>query len=147
MMKMNVKAFNLLISLLLVISFSNTVLAAHFSTSPLTQVASPSAVVTLLTEAKSHFDAGENEQSAALLERALRIEPRNPVLWHNLAGVRLRQEDWARAASLAAKSNAFAVENKWLRVRNWIIIALACDGMGNHECARESRKRAWALAN
>jgi len=146
-MKTCIRWPSLLIPLLFIVSFSNNVPAANFSTGYFIRVAPPSAVVTLLAEAKSHFDAGESEQSAALLERALRIEPRNPVLWHNLAGVRLRQEDWARAASLAAKSNAFAVENKWLRVRNWIIIALACDGMGNNECAREARKRAWALAN
>lgn len=142
-MKMNIRWPRLLIPLLFIVFLGNNVLAAN----DLTPIASPSAVVTLLREAKTHFDAGESEQAAALLERALRIEPRNPVLWHNLAGVRLRQEDWSRAASLAAKSNAFAVENKWLRVRNWILIALACEGMGNNDCARESRKRAWALAN
>lgn len=107
---------------------------------------SSSAVVALLKEAKTHFEAGENEQAAAILERALRIDPRNSILWHNLAGVRLQQQDWTRAASLAAKSNALAVHDKWLRVRNWIVIALACEGMGDTECAIEARKRAQALA-
>ncbi len=108
---------------------------------------SKAAVMTLLSEAKTFFDEGESEQAAAILERALRIDPRNPVLWHNLAGIRLQQEDWVRAASLAAKSNSLAVENKWLRVRNWVLIALACDGMGDMDCTMEARNRARALAN
>jgi len=104
------------------------------------------AVETLLKQAKEQFDQHETEQAAALLERALRIEPRNSILWHNLAGVRLRQEDWQRAANLAAKSNTLAGDNKWLRVRNWIITALACEGMGDKECVQEARVRSKALA-
>jgi Tfp pilus assembly protein PilF len=106
-----------------------------------------SAISSLINDAKKHFEAGESEQAAALLERALRIDPRNPILWHNLAGVRLQQEDWSRAANLASKSNSFAAESKWLRVRNWVVIALACEGMGDKNCAQEARKRARVLAN
>lgn len=107
---------------------------------------STAAIQSLLREAKQNFDSNQNEQAVALLERALRIDPRNSVLWHNLAGVRLQQQDWARAANLANKSNSLAVDNKWLRVRNWVVIALACEGMADMECAKESRKRAKALA-
>lgn len=108
---------------------------------------SSSAVIALLNEAKAHFENQEFEQAAAKLERALRLNPRNPILWHNLAGVRLKQQDWQRAANLAAKSNAFAVEDKGLRIRNWMIIAWACEGMGDTECVLEARKRAQTLAS
>jgi len=114
---------------------------------PYLKIDSSSAVVALLNEAKSHFEAQEYEQAAAKLERALRLDPRDPVLWHNLAGVRLKQQDWQRAANLAAKSNAFAVEDKGLRVRNWMIIAWACEGMKDTECVLEAHKRAQALAS
>ncbi len=107
---------------------------------------STAAIQSLLREAKQNFDSNQNEQAVALLERALRIDPRNSVLWHNLAGIRLQQQDWARAANLANKSNSLAVDNKWLRVRNWVVIALACEGMADMECAKEARKRAKALA-
>ena len=72
-------------------------------------------------------------------------------MWHNLAGVRLQQEDWKRAASLAQKSNSYATEKNvklsWLRVRNWVIVSLACEGMGDADCANEAKKRAHILAN
>ncbi len=108
--------------------------------------ASSAAVSALLKDAHEHYTEERHEQAAALLERALRIEPRNPVLWHNLAGVRLQQEDFARALSLAAKSNSFAVDNRMLRIRNWVVITLACEGLKNEECAREARKRSHLLA-
>ncbi|AUI70214.2 tetratricopeptide repeat protein [Beggiatoa leptomitoformis] len=124
------------------------VASQNFAQGALLSVADPTkAIVELLMEAKKSFEEGQSEQAAALLERALRIDPRNPILWHNLAGVRLQQEDWSRAASLAAKSNALAVENKLLRVRNWIVIALACEGLRDVDCTKEARNRARALAN
>ncbi|MDM8546287.1 hypothetical protein QUF61_07315 [Candidatus Venteria ishoeyi] len=113
---------------------------------PLSAADASAAVSSLLKSAHEEFSKGNSEQSAALLERALRIAPQNPVLWHNLAGVRLNQEEWAKAASLAAKSNTLSSDNKWLRIRNWTVIALACDGMGDASCLREARSRAQALA-
>ncbi|MBE9563165.1 MAG: hypothetical protein IMF12_09930, partial [Proteobacteria bacterium] len=71
-----------------------------------------------------------------------------PILWHNLAGVRLAQGDWERAASLASKSNTIAAKSgnlKKLRLRNWIVITLACEGMEDQECAKEARSQAQAL--
>lgn len=107
-----------------------------------------SAVKSLLTDAKGYYETGQYEQSAALLERALRIKSRNPYLWYNLAGVRLAQEDWKRAANLAQRSNALAgseQEYKKLRVRNWVIVTLACEGLGDMDCARGARDRAQIL--
>jgi Flp pilus assembly protein TadD len=105
------------------------------------------AVEKLLLDAKSQYDNKQYEKAAALLERALRIAPNNPVLWHNLGGVRLQQEDWERAASLAAKSNSFSPQDRSLRVRNWILISLACKGMNDTACMNEAQKRALSLAH
>lgn len=96
--------------------------------------ASSAAVNTLLAQAHHSYNQGQHEQAAALLERALRIDARNPILWHNLAGVRLQQQDWARALSLAAKSNSLSVGDRMLRIRNWVVIVLACEGMQDKTC-------------
>lgn len=122
--------------------------AGDTSTTPATPTESSSAIVSLLVEARTHFEAEDFDQAAAKLERALRIEPHNPILWHNLAGVRLKQQDWKRAANLAAKSNTWAApKDKVLRLRNLMIIAWACDGMGDTQCAIEARRRAEKLAS
>ena len=105
------------------------------------------AVSALLKESRDEYAQKRYEQSAALLERALRIDPRNSILWHDLAGVRLEQEEWRKAMSLAARSNEFAGDNKWLRIRNWTIIALACKGLNDKNCVKDAQSRAQAIAN
>ena len=80
------------------------------------------AVAGLLESARSDANGGRLVQAAATLERALRIEPRNPRLWHELAKVRLRQGDAAQAANLAARSNSFAGSDGALRAANQSII-------------------------
>ncbi len=107
------------------------------------------AVESLLNTAKEHYEKEQFEQAAATLERAIRIKPKHPILWHNLAGVRLAQGDWERAASLASKSNTIATKSsnlKKLRIRNWVVITLACEGMKNEECTKEARIQAQNLA-
>ncbi|MCK4587211.1 MAG: tetratricopeptide repeat protein [Gammaproteobacteria bacterium] len=58
------------------------------------------------------------ERAASLLERALRIEPRNAQLWHRLAQVRLQQGQYYLAASLAQKSSALAGDDIQLQEKN-----------------------------
>lgn len=131
--------WKLLLRLLLIISMTMVVENT---------LADSSAVNSLLNDAKTYYEGEEYEQAAVSLERALRIEPRHPILWHNLAGVRLAQQDWIRAFNLALKSNALVgnEENyKDLRIRNWVVITQACEGMGDEECAKDARERAQAL--
>ena len=83
------------------------------------------AVAGLMDTARSEAAAGNLANAAASLERALRIEPRNPRLWHDLARVRLRQGDTVQAANLAARSNSFAGSDSALRSANQNIIEQA----------------------
>lgn len=80
------------------------------------------AVLALLSEATAQESSGDLEVAAAKLERALRIEPRNAVLWHHLAVIRLRQGQTQLAMSLAQKSNSFAARDASLMERNQRII-------------------------
>ncbi len=80
------------------------------------------AATSLLARADTHVQAGQWEQAAALLERALRIEPRNAWLWHHLATVRFRQGRYAQAVSLANKSSSLAPGNTGLQEKNHRLI-------------------------
>ncbi len=71
----------------------------------------PPAVVALLETAEQQANSGDLEAAAASLERAIRIDPRNPLLWHHLATVRLSQGDAQAAEQLAVKSNSLASGN------------------------------------
>lgn len=80
------------------------------------------AVASLMDNARADVAANKLGSAAATLERALRIEPRNPRLWHELAQVRLRQGDYAQAESTAQRSNAWAGSDADLRAANQRII-------------------------
>jgi Tfp pilus assembly protein PilF len=78
-----------------------------------------------MDSARADMEAGRLSNAAASLERALRIEPRNPRLWQELARVRLKQGQYAQAESLALRSNSWAGTDQSLREENSRIIAEA----------------------
>jgi tetratricopeptide (TPR) repeat protein len=99
------------------------------------------AVVALLDQAKQQAQEGEGERAAATLERAIRIEPRNPWLWHRLAVLRLQQKRYRDAIDMANKSNALADTNRRLISGNYRVIADALAAAGDREGAAEARER------
>lgn len=100
------------------------------------------AVMTLLNKAQSQAAAGRMEEARAYLERALRIEPRNPVLWQELSRIRLNQGQYRQAENLAAKSNVLAGANKYLRAENWRIIGEARSRRGDPQGAQAAFEKA-----
>jgi Tfp pilus assembly protein PilF len=105
-------------------------------------VSDNNAVVALVDGARADATAGKFGTAAASIERALRIEPRNAYLWHELAQIHFQQGDWAQTESHAARSNSFAGGNKLLRAANWRLIAEARAGRGDDAGARVARDRA-----
>ncbi|MGH8248487.1 MAG: tetratricopeptide repeat protein, partial [Gammaproteobacteria bacterium] len=108
---------------------------------------SPSApaVIALLAEADRSLGSGHPDVAAATLERALRIAPSDPRLWHRLARVRLRQRRWSEAEGLARKSISLAAGMVELSAANWILIATAREGAGDVQGARQAKEKATAL--
>ncbi len=100
------------------------------------------AIAGLMESARADTAVGRLANAAASLERALRIEPRNPRLWHELAGVRLKQGDYAQAESTAARSNSWAGSDAVLRAENWRLIAQAREARGDAEGARAALEAA-----
>lgn len=82
-------------------------------------------VIALLNQARDQQRNGKPERAAAVLERALRIDPKNAKLWSELAQVRLQQGKLDQAESLATKSNALVGGDETLRQRNDNIIKQA----------------------
>lgn len=104
-----------------------------------------SAVVALLETARQQAANGQDEQAAANLERALRIEPKNPWLWHRLGVLRLQQGDYRAAIDLANKSNALAAGNRRLMAGNWELLARAYNAQGRDAEAERARDKAREL--
>jgi Tfp pilus assembly protein PilF len=100
------------------------------------------AVAGLMETARADAAAGNLANAAASLERALRIEPRNPRLWQELARVRLKQGQFAQAENVAARSNSWAGDDKALRAENWRLIAEARRARGDAEGAQAALEQA-----
>lgn len=98
------------------------------------------AVIALLDRAQTDTGAGHHEAAGASLERALRIEPRNPWLWHQLAQLRLAQGQYAQAISVARKSISFAAQDRRLLSANWRVIGNARVAQGDAPGAEQAFK-------
>ena len=103
------------------------------------------AVAVLLQQAEQQANAGDLESAAASLERAIRIDSRNAVLWHHLATVRLSQGEPMQAEQLASKSNSLAPGNYAQQSRNWLLIAQARRQLNNVSGAAAAERRAREL--
>lgn len=104
--------------------------------------AAPPAVNALLEESDAAAQDGQWDNAASTLERAIRIQPRNPILWSRLANTRLQQHQYQAAEDLAKKSNVFAAGDKALIQQNWRLIAQARREKGDSEGAKDAAEKA-----
>ena len=104
------------------------------------------AVSTLMASAQSDASAGRLASAAASMERAIRLEPRNPRLWNELAKLRLMQKEFSQAEHVALRSNSLARGDSTLRTANWNIIAQAREARGDAEGARSARELAKRIS-
>ena len=88
---------------------------------------SPASAATqaLLTQSRAHQAAGDYEQAAASIERALRIEPRQPLLWLELGNIRLKEGDFAQAEGMGRKALSLSAGDAALTARSEQLIATA----------------------
>lgn len=89
------------------------------------------AVVALLDSAARHVASQDLDKAAADLERAVRIEPGNAAIWHDLGQIRLHQSRYDDAIAMASKSTGLAGSNRSLKALNWRIIAVAKRSLGD----------------
>lgn len=80
---------------------------------PLTGPAAP-----LYTEAETALQAGNYAAAEMLLERALRIEPRNPLYWYALARTAYHQGDYQQTIQFCRKADSLVGANRQLATRN-----------------------------
>jgi tetratricopeptide (TPR) repeat protein len=100
------------------------------------------AAMSLYRKAQDARAAGHPDQAEALLERAQRIEPRNPFLWQALAGVKLDLKQPDQAEEFANRSNDLARGNPYVESGNWRLIATARQLRGNSNGAVQAQNRA-----
>ncbi len=110
-------------------------------------VSDNSAVVALMDSARTDAAGGKPDAAVASLERALRIEPRNPRLWQELARLRLQQGQYQQAEGMATQSNSWAGDDRTLRAENWRLIGEARLKRGDHQGAQAAFDKAATQGN
>lgn len=96
-----------------------------------TKTAPSPAVAELSSRARSALADSRPDAAVQFLERAIRIEPQNGTLWHELARVRFQQGDYEQARQLAARSNALLSRGSTLKARNDELIDAARNALSN----------------
>ena len=96
---------------------------------------------TLLASARQSVGSGQFSQAEMMLERALRLEPRNARLWHEMAQVKYGQKDYGQAVQFCIKSNSLAGKDYGLIQQNWLLMEKAYIELGQPEKARQARSK------
>lgn len=73
-----------------------------------TKSGSAEAVQELVTSSRTSRAGGDYAHALADIERAIRIEPRNPYLWLELGEIHLSRDDPRQAAAMARKAVSVA---------------------------------------
>lgn len=105
------------------------------------------AVVALMSESDRNRRAGDLDSAVAVLERALRIDPRNPTLTYKLADLRLKQEKPRLAEDLAKKAALLAAGDVVLKRQSWLLISEARRLQHNYQGAKEAKIKAQSFAS
>ncbi len=110
------------------------------------------AVLALLSESRQASKKGDLSTAESHLERALRIEPRNPTLWLYMAKLRLYAAKSKEAISLAKKALALSSSlatrdsRRSLQADCWRVIAHSHQKMGNLKQAQTAQDKAELLS-
>lgn len=97
---------------------------------------------TLLARARQNVQAGQFAKAEMMLERALRLEPRNARLWQEMAQVKYGQKDYGQVVQLCIKSNSLAGKDYGLIKQNWLLMEKAYLKLGKPEKAKQARSKA-----
>jgi Flp pilus assembly protein TadD len=99
----------------------------------------------LVSQAHARAAAGDYPAATATLERALRIEPDNPLAWTELGRVQLASGNAAQADSMGHKALSLAGGDPSAQAGAWRLIADALRVRGRNEEAAAASARAGAL--
>jgi tetratricopeptide (TPR) repeat protein len=105
-----------------------------------------SATAALVGQAHRQAGDGDYEQAAATLERALRIEPDNPLVWIELGRVRLSEKDGAQADAMGRKALSLATGDPRAQAASWRLIGDSLRLRGRNPEAADAERRAQGLA-
>lgn len=100
----------------------------------------------LVAQAQSQRKKGDLPGATASLERALHIEPSNPLLWIEMGRLRMDQRNYAQAEGMGRKALAMSVGDDRTQSLAWQLVADSYRARGQNVQAQEAQDKARALS-
>ena len=104
------------------------------------------ATSSLVNQARAQSARGEHAAAIATVERALRIEPENALVWIELGKMRLASGDAAQAENMARKALALASNAPAAQSSAWRLIADSYRARDRNVEARDADQQAAQLS-
>ena len=90
---------------------------------------------------------GNLDQASGYIERALRIEPRDPQLLQHMAEIKLQKEEYQQALNFAVKSYDIGPRVGEICSRNWRTVSVAREHLNDSNGANDAEARASQCMN
>jgi tetratricopeptide (TPR) repeat protein len=100
----------------------------------------------LIAQSQSQAAARNYSAAAGSLERALRIEPENPLLWIELGKVRQAEGNFVQAENMGRKAVSMASSAPKARSAAWLLISESYRSRGRNSEAEEAKAKAQSFA-
>lgn len=96
----------------------------------------------LVSQAQTQLASKNYAVAASSIERALRIEPENPLLWIELGKVRQAEGNYVQAENMGHKAVATSVNAPKAQAAAWRLIAESLRARGKNTEAQQAQARA-----
>lgn len=100
----------------------------------------------LVSQAEAQRKKGDLPGATVSLERALRIEPRNPLLWIEMGRLRMDQRNFVQAENMGRKAMAMAVGDDASQSAAWQLIGDSYKARGQNPQAEAAYERSRQLS-
>lgn len=105
------------------------------------------AVKELMADAGAAEQTGDYGQAASYLERALRIQPRDPEILQSMAEIQLQMRDYEQALNFASRSYEIGPRVGEICSRNWRTISVSREHLGDRPGSSRAQERATVCMN
>jgi hypothetical protein len=100
----------------------------------------------LVSQAQAQRKKGDLPGASVSLERALRIEPNNPLLWIEMGRLRMDQRNYPQAESMGRKALSMAVGDDRTQAAAWQLIGDSYKARGKNPQAQAAYEKSKALS-
>lgn len=100
----------------------------------------------LVSQAQAQRKKGDLPGAAGSLDRALRIEPSNPLLWIEMGRLRMDQRNYTQAEAMGRKALSMSVGDGRTQSSAWLLIADSLRARGKNTQAQEAFEKSQELS-